>query len=422
MPCTAGCPDDLPERWWQDPPTLETVMANHPTFVHAGNAHGIAQSTISKWAVRHGFEPRPPGPKAGTAGGDRGTSEDVELTVERADQVDAELRRRGLNPAEWVVVRVTINRYQGFVKNPDGKAEHVPLEQLKVTLRPRLSTLVRPAAVTARPLPKPRPPDTRKPRLVLFLGDEQAPYHDQTLHQLTLRWLAHNRPAEAVHLGDLCDFPTISRHRPNPAWNATPQECVDAGHAILRAYREAAPDTRWRALPGNHDERLRDYQLRTAAALYGLRPADVEAEAPAALSLPALLRLEDLGVEWLGGEGDYEHDQADVTPTLAARHGFVTGANSADKTVRRLGLNVVVGHTHRQRVHYVTEERMRETLTMVCVEAGCMCKVDGGLGYVVNPDWAAGFATAQVWPDGSFTVEHAVYRDGVLRWRDQAYS
>jgi hypothetical protein len=51
-----------------------------------------------------------------------------------------------------------------------------------------------------------------------------------------------------------------------------------------------------------------------------------------------------------------------------------------------------------------------------------MCKIEGGLGYTVNPDWQGGWATAVVWPDGSHQIEHATYVDGVVRWRDQRYS
>jgi hypothetical protein len=59
---------------------------------------------------------------------------------------------------------------------------------------------------------------------------------------------------------------------------------------------------------------------------------------------------------------------------------------------------------------------------MQAVEAGCMCRIDGGLGYTVNPDWQAGFATAVVWPDGTHQIELATFVDGALRWRDQRYS
>lgn len=413
------CPDPLPDRWWQDPELHRLVAANHgdsPSAMAA--AHGIRPNTLSTWRARCGLPKLQPGGK--TKAVQQARDDEVALTVETLEHVNDALRARGLDPDEWVVVRVTVKTWEGYGKNAAEELETVPLHGLTVTVRPRLTVdLLRPAAVAVPRIQKARRPDKSRPRLVVFVGDEQAPYHDDTLHRLFLDWLAANRPHEAVHLGDLLDLPTLSRHRTNPAWNASPQECVDAGYRILRGYREASPDTVWTALPGNHDERLRDYQLARAAELYGVKPADCE---DAALSLPALLHLDALGIGWAGGEADYEHAQVDVSDRLVARHGFVTGANSAEKTVRRLGINVVVGHTHRQVVTYVTEDRMRETLTLMAVEAGAMCKRDGGLGYTVAPNWQQGAYAANVWPDGSFSGEHIKYRDGVLTWRDQRYT
>lgn len=406
--------------WWHDPAQLAEEYQAHGTFGGIAATHGGHETTYSKWAAQLGVEKNPV--QLLTAGSG------VEVDVNDRDDIDRELRERGLDPDQWVVVRLVVNTWEGFVKTDgaDGDggasggkpvAEKVPLRQLKATLRPRLDAILSPAP-DVRPIPAPKPPDPAAARLVVFVGDEQAPYHDQHLHQLFLRWLAHNKPAQGVHLGDLMDFPTISRHRRNPGWDATPQECINAGYRILRAYREASTDTTWDALPGNHEERLRDYQLARAADLFGITPADTDIPAH---DIRTLLHLDQLGVRWHGAQNDYEHQQIDVSHELVARHGWITGSNSAAKTVDRLGISCVVGHTHRQIITYVTEERRRERLTLLCIEAGCMCKVDGGLGYVVNPSWQNGFATAQVWPDGTATVDHATYRDGVLRWRDQEY-
>jgi hypothetical protein len=70
----------------------------------------------------------------------------------------------------------------------------------------------------------------------------------------------------------------------------------------------------------------------------------------------------------------------------------------------------------------MTEVRRGQTLVTQAVEAGCMCRIDGGLGYAVNPSWQNGFSTAVVWPDGSHVIELATFVDGALRWRDQRYS
>jgi predicted phosphodiesterase len=329
--------------------------------------------------------------------------------------LDKMIRERGLDPDDWTVRDVIVNTWTAA----DGSLAR----QLKAFLRRKATVELLTPAVDVKPIQAPRKPDPSKPRLVVFVGDEQEPYSDPLLKGAFLRWLAHNEPDEGVHLGDLMDFPTISRHRDNPAYSASPQECINAGYSTLRAYREASPQTAWRYLRGNHDDRLRAEQLSRAERIYGLRPADRDGERfDQALSLRNLLHLDALGIQYVGDDGQYEHSEVEVAPNLVARHGWITGSNSADKTLKKVGCDVVVGHTHRQRITWATETRRSQTLTMQAVEAGCMCRIDGGLGYTVNPDWQAGFATAVVWPDGTHQIELATFVDGSLRWRDQRYS
>jgi hypothetical protein len=57
-----GCPD-LTGAWWRDPSTLRTVLDNHDGPTAAGLAHGVVQSTLSTWSMRHGFAKRAPGGK-----------------------------------------------------------------------------------------------------------------------------------------------------------------------------------------------------------------------------------------------------------------------------------------------------------------------------------------------------------------------
>ena len=48
-----------------------------------------------------------------------------------------------------------------------------------------------------------------------------------------------------------------------------------------------------------------------------------------------------------------------------------------------------------------------------------MCRLD--LGYTVAPDWQQGFATATIYPDGTFKLDLATYVNNTLYWRDQRY-
>ena len=346
----------------------------------------------------------------------------IVLDVDHVEDLDRLLAERGLRRDDWLIVSVVVNKWEGFVRHDEAVAR-VPLRQLKVTLRPKPSLALLMPAVDVKPLVKPAKADKTSPRLVVFVGDEQEPHSDPALAELFLRWLERNQPDEGVHLGDLLDLGPISRHRTDPVWDRTVQDGINAGYQTLRHRREASPGTRWVMLPGNHEERIRDYQLAHAAALYGVRPADIDAQefAPA-LSLRSLLHLDALAITSLGDNGDYEHVQHDVCDGLVARHGWITGANTAEKSLRKLGISVVVGHTHDQKITYERQYRGSTSVVLQAVETGTMCRVAGGLGYTVNPSWVNGFATAVVDPAGGFVLELATYQDGVLRWRDQRYS
>jgi hypothetical protein len=339
------------------------------------------------------------------------------------------LKERQLDPEEWEVIDVTLNEWEGAPVKGDQKKSELRnrlYRQLKIRLR-RKAASVLPSAAARLPGFVP-PKSTRKggdEGLVVFTGDQQAPNHDQDLHEKFCSWLSENRPAKGVLIGDTVDFPDISRHRYNPENTATVQQCINSGYQIVHDYVSASPDTQWTKLCGNHDERIRNTLIDWTVELYGIKRAEIEGQdEESVLSVSHLLRLDELGVEYLDPAGSYQHAQVNVTPYLAARHGWIaqkgSGA-SALKTLEHLGYSIVVGHTHRQSlVHKTTHSLHGDPKTLAAVETGCMCNLDG-LGYAVAPDWQQGFATAQVWKNGMFKLDLATYVSDTLLWRDQCY-
>lgn len=363
---------------------------------------GVAESTLRGWLRR---------PSSTHVKGDEATllAGDADLS-----DIPALLRSRNLNPDEWTVENVVVNEWDG--------ANGVQ-RQLKIHLRRKIALpLIFPAAdVKQRPRPKKR--DGGASRLVVFASDQHAPYEDQGLHHAFLSFLHDSKPDEVILGGDTLDNPAISRHRDNPAWSASAQECIQGAFDLLSDYRNAAPDARFRKLLGNHDIRLETELLSRAERMYGLKPAEiVDEDQKPALSLHRLLHLDRLNVELVEPprEGDnYEHAQAVVSPHLGARHGWLTGDKGAERTIERLGHSVIVGHTHHQRMTKRTLWDIdRRPRVVVAVEAGCMCRIEGGLGYSVNANWQNGFATATVWRDGTFKVDLATWVGERLYWRD----
>lgn len=326
--------------------------------------------------------------------------------------------KRGLDPADWVILRTRLNEW-----GHDGE----PFTQIRVDLAPRALEALMPARTEGWKPPKKLPEAPKRDgELVVFFGDQHCPHHDVELHQAACQWLRTNKPDRGILLGDILDFDVISRHRYNPEWSSTMQDCIDTSYQVLLDYVQASPGTKWQLLSGNHEARLRNAVIDNLLNMYGLRRATADGEqvGEAVLSVQHLLRLDELGIEWVNPNGEYEHGQIRVNENLAARHGWIATRKSgttALKTLEHLGHSVVVGHSHRMSEVYLTKHDIDgkcEVLTGV--ECGTMATLNSyGLGYSVAPDWQAGFATATTYDDGKFSIDLAKYIDGSLMWRDQ---
>lgn len=345
---------------------------------------------------------------------------------------------RGLDPEEWEVVSIIINEWDGATKKGGGEkvtGKHT-LRQLKITLKRKVPIeLISPARLdgpkfrSARPQPGySRSYDgPNNAKRVVLVGDQQAPYYEEKLHRAFCQFLGDYQPHSGVLIGDTIDLPDISRHPINPERDVTVQECIDTGYMILKEYRESFESCEWQKLAGNHDERLRRIVVDNIRQIYGLRRAqipDETAELPV-MDVGHLLRLDELDIEFVRPDGDYEHTQVNLSDHLAARHGWIArkgSGTSALATLEHLGFSVVVGHTHRQSlVHKTTHDINGKTSTLAACETGCMCRIDEGLGYAVAPDWQQGFATAEIWPNGTFKLDLATFVNGVLYHRNKRY-
>lgn len=339
--------------------------------------------------------------------------DDADITVETEHLGDLEglVRGKGLDPDEWYVTALKVwETYHGD-------------KRTTVFLRRRVAMVViSPAShvpALVRPVPVKRPKG--KPELIVVEGDHQAPYHDPGLDACATEFVREMQPAEHIFLGDGMDFPTISRHPDHPAAMATPQECVDAYYGILRRRAEAAPNAVRRKLKGNHDWRLEQEILTRSERLSGLKPAG---ESVDALSVRRLLHLDALGIELVEDRRGWQHAEIELVPGgngLVVRHGFVTGNNTADRTIKKLGRSALMGHDHGKEMVFrlvYPKKRLHQGAVI-----GAMCRNDGVFPhFATNPDWHLGFCTVERWPDGSFVIEHAVYHDGSLFWRDRRWS
>jgi hypothetical protein len=353
----------------------------------------------------------------------------------KLDDPDQMMRDRGLNPEEWAMTHISPNSWDGPAadgnivryyqtkftakkKNPDLQLHPVRSEGWKPTKLNRLDNSW----------------SRNQPELVVIVGDQQAPFHDRGLHKAFVEWLKFNRPNKGVLLGDLLDFPDVSRHPDDPDNTASVQECLQVGYELLRDYVAASPDTKWQFLLGNHDQRIKSYIVNHAPRINDLARVNTEySDVEYVHSLEHLMRFDELGIEMVITNGTYEDAQVTLSPHLAVRHGWVVRSGSgasALKTLEQTGYSIVVGHVHRQSlVYHTTHDIDKKPSTLVAAEAGCMCQLDGKIdetgrrfpSYTTLPDWQAGFCVARIFPDdGKHHLSLATYVEKTLLWEGQS--
>jgi hypothetical protein len=359
--------------------------------------------------------------------------DELELDADNLDDLTSLLAERGLNIDEWVVVRVTVNKWEGFLKNEVNEAVKVPLRQLKVYLRRKVSLddLVQPAVPLPSRASYAPEADQNDPKLFFIYGDDQYPNADPVFKQLQLSLVLDIQPDEIIDLGDGTDMPTISTHKTDPSNNWTVQECANAYTQWLWELREASPTSRFRILADNHaTQRLRDYQLARAADLYGVTPADIaglEPDLEPLWSLRRLFRLDDLNIEYVepGSDTHYAESQVELIPgELVAIHGYRTGQNLGKKFLDDYGCSVIYGHQHGQDV-YVTDYRRRgigERKRRFALGVGCGAVIHGGGGFAPGANWSNSALTVSVHSSGHWSFDYVNYEHGTLTWRDHKYT
>lgn len=349
---------------------------------------------------------------------------------------DRMMRDHGLDPEEWYIEQISLNEWEG--PSADGPAIYCQVKFIAKRRRPNgLLQPVRSEGWRPRVTPEfRRASNSAEPhsKLIVVCGDQQAPFQDHGLHDAFLHWLARNQPDMGIINGDLVDFPDISRHPSDPDNDPGVQECLQAGHEIVRDYVAASPDTEWIYMDGNHDIRLKRYVIDKAPYLYNLHRAEVEGEDTVfAHSLGWLMRFDELGIKTVTTNGPYEDAQVVLSDNLVVRHGWVVRSGSgasALKTLEQTHHSIVINHTHRASIVFATNhDTDRTSHTSVAVESGCMCRLDNKMdeqsrrfpSYGVYPDWQQGFSVIHLHPDGKFHASLANYVDKTLLWNGQRF-
>lgn len=367
----------------------------------------------------------------------------------KLDAVARLLSRSGIDPDEvGRVEKVRLSDYQVAVKDGDGVAQVLDLEAASLVLSPAWADGPAWPVIDRPPLARPRfagtvrkvpPPADGLERLVI-LPDPQVgfrllevepgrfeldPFHDVAAMGAALSLVRAARPDRTVVLGDYLDLPQFGRFRQEETFSRTANATLEAGHGYLAALVAVCETVD--LLEGNHDARLGHYALDNARAAFGIRRAGDPPDSWPVLSVPYLLRLDELGVTYHPG---YPANTLELAPNCYAVHGerLKVGQVLDDETV-----SVVQGHVHRVSYAERTDRTPGGPRRRWAASPGCLCRIDGAVpgvkagtdprtGRPVNrpQDWQHGAAVLTVDPAGerSPVYEHVPIVDGVAYWRD----
>lgn len=245
------------------------------------------------------------------------------------------------------------------------------------------------------------------------------PYHDERSLSIVRQIARDERPDLAIWLGDVLDLPMFSRFKQFPSFAHTFQPTLDRAHEEIAVIAELCGESRY--ISGNHDERLHNAVVDNLSAAAGVRVAKRSTEPGdewPALSIPNLLALPDLGVEYVGA---YPAGATYINDNLAAIHGRKLGnkkRSAAQEVVEDERVSVIYGHTHHRALAAKTRNSRGAAKYNVAYSPGCLCRIDGivpGTNTGIDPfgnyirsfaDWQQGVGIIRYEEgDGRFVIE-----------------
>lgn len=262
---------------------------------------------------------------------------------------------------------------------------------------------------------------------------EMVPMHDRRVMDIGLQIIAAVKPDVIVNLGDYLDMSEwSSKFTVYPEFVLTTQAALDEGHLYLAQQRAIAGDDAdiW-LLGGNHDNRLEIAVTRNTMAAMRLRQANKPESWPV-LSIPFLMRLDDLNVKYIGsypaGRVKLAEARGEQTP-LYALHGERLDMKKQASSERQ---STIQGHTHHVSVHMETYEVDGKPQQVQSWSLGAMCRIDGavpstkggsdefGRPYKRYESWQQAVGVVTETADG-WWVEPIMVHDGTAFYRGKTY-
>jgi predicted phosphodiesterase len=315
----------------------------------------------------------------------------------RLGKIASLLERNNIDPDEvGKVEKIRLNEWQGLIKGEDGTPQVVDMEASSVILTPKWAEgpawplVQQPDPVNITPFHGMRRVSISSPSIyktAVIVPDAQFgywrdiqtgalnPYHDEKALDVVLRAIEKLDPNLIIELGDLLDLPEFGKYQQEPTFAQTTNPALTAAYQFLVRQRFLAPKAKMRFMEGNHDRRMQNYIIQNAKAAFAIQRADSLDEWPV-MSVPFLLRLEELDIEYLPG---YPANITWINDNLACIHGAKvrSSGSTAAAVIDDERVSVIFGHVHRIELQHKTRQTRAGGKSNFAASLGCLSKIDG---------------------------------------------
>jgi hypothetical protein len=263
-----------------------------------------------------------------------------------------------------------------------------------------------------------------------------TPMHDGPAIDVAMQIMQAVNPWRIVQLADYLDLAEMSsKFAPHPEFANTTQASIFYGHNLMGECRViVGPDGEVYMLDGNHDDRLGRMVLNNAKAALRLRKATDPPASWPALSVPSLLALDEIGVQFIPGYPAASLKLADgngIQTPLYATHERGLDVVKAARAQRQ---SYVQGHTHRVAHHSETYDLDGGAVEVEVFSLGSLCRNDGGVpstkgainhrGVPIKrmESWQHAVGVLTVDEGGGWDVQVVRIREGRAIWQGQVFT
>jgi len=352
-------------------------------------------------------------------------------TTENPKTLEELLAVCGVDTELWKVDRYIVNKWEVAMRVAD-KVVHRPLFQVKawlirhVPIKQEFPTLSS-VRTDVRKLAAKRSVK-RALHKALIIPDSQNgyrrdlntgaldPFHDRRAWDICLQVAQRIKPDIIILLGDMLDMPEwTDKFLKSPEFYFTTQPAINELYWWICQLRDTGAKIVY--IEGNHEFRLTRAVMTNLISAYNIKPANAPEKADPSMSVPHLLGLSELGVEY---KGSYPNGEYWLNDNLRCSHGTIarTGSGDSVKAILRDARNSeIVGHIHRHEYAVKTVHPRRGAKSYVAYSAGTIARIDAGIVPATKSknDWQQAFGTVDFETgNGMFNITPHSINDGMV--------